>query len=161
MTLNWTPEPLDQALARQLRRDIRAHRRTRGRGGHRYVLKDLRELWVGRELGEVRYVLAQHHGDPVWQVWGWHLTDGWHLIDWSEALTVAQDIATNHSWPEPDPDLPEEPGTYVVAGWAPEDPDQQPSFTMRVRCSTKNTAIAVSEVLHKLGCTTEREVRGG
>lgn len=163
MSLTWTQESLDAKLVQHLRRDIRAHRRERGRGGHRYVFKDLKELHAGRtEPDLITYVVLTHHQDPAWLVFGWHEGHGWLLLGWHEQCEQARLAAESHVW-EPEEDSvasPGEPGIYVCAGWAYapfRDPEKPVAHTMRVHCRTKNAAIAIAEAFHKLGCETVRE----
>lgn len=156
MSLTWSQEPVDGKSAAHLRREVRARRREKGRGGHRYVFRDLKELHVVRRDGEVVYAVLTHHEDPMWQLWGWQDDKGWMLLDWYEKFPQATRAAERHVWPvEEQPPAPVSPGIYVLAGWAR--PNTATKYTMRVHCRSKTVAIAVAEAFHRVGAVTERE----
>lgn len=138
-------------LAQQLRRDIRARRRAFP-DGQRFVYKDLRELWSppGQD-----HVVLTHRTNPNWQHWARHYGHGWIPIGIYPERGDATAAAENHEWePEwPEPDL--EPGVYVLAGWPRENDDI--AFTVRTRCSSKNSAIAVADTLRSVGMITKHE----
>ena len=147
MSLEWVLHPPTSLLAQQLRRDIRARRRE-GPGGHRFVYGDLRLLWAAEH-----HVLLSHYADLSWQHWAHHSLDqGWlpigAYIEFEEAKAAAEFHEWEPEWPAPKVS----PGTYVLSGW-PRENDGDVIYTMRVRCHTKNTAIAVADWLRNLrGC---------
>jgi hypothetical protein len=160
MTVEWASEPLDGSLARALRRDIRARRRDKGRGGHRFRFADLKELRAGLDDGAAVCAVLTHNEDPVFQHWAHHPTDGWLLIDWYERSTFAMKAAQEFVWPVREADS-RPPGTYVLAGSKPTHPDQEVRFTMRVHCRSKNIAIAIAETFRSLGFVTQHEEVAG
>lgn len=135
-----------------MRRDIRARRRL-GPGGLRFVYGNLAELWATEP--DRQHVVLTHHGHPnAWQHWAHHPEKGWVPQRVHASKSSAQEAAEFHEWGaefEPAPD----PGTYVLAGW----PDEhgEVTYSMRVPCTCKNSAIAVADALHSIGMKTKRE----
>jgi hypothetical protein len=154
--LTWQLEPVNKAIAQLLRRDIRAHRREKGRGGHRFKYSDISEIYAAYTDGELAdHILVHHNDDPVWQDWCNHPEDGWILCDWYPSLQQAQQAAQIHSW-EPVEVTPEvdgrEPGIYVLAGWP-----GRTTTPIRVHCHSKNIAITIADILRGLGLMTSQE----
>lgn len=148
MGLTWTQHDPRSLLAQQMRRDIRARRRS-GPAGHRFIYKDLHILAAAEY-----HVILTHFDDQVWQHWAYHPEKGWVPLgaypDREDALAAAE----FHEWEVEYPALPLDPGIYVLAGW-PNGNGEVLSYTMRVPCRTKNTAIAVADSLRNLGMVTK------
>lgn len=100
-------------------------------------------------------MVLSHHTDTSWQHWAKHPEHGWMPIGIyparEEATASAEGYQWEPEWPEPDP----EPGVYVLAGWPREDDDV--SYTVRTRCASKNSAIAVADALRSVGMVTRHE----
>jgi hypothetical protein len=161
LSLTWISDP-NRAIAQYLRRDIRAHRREKGRDGHRFHYSEIKELHAGYPNppadGELPiHIVLTHHDDSTWQHWAHHHEKGWLLCTTSPTRAAAMELAESHTW-ELEEIPPPESGLYVLAGWP--HPDEELSFTMRVRCHSKNIAITVADVLRSLGCHTSQEVWG-
>ena len=163
MSLTWISDPTT-TVARHLRRDIRAHRREKGRGDHRFRYTDLKELHAGylhplgqEEEGPIHVVLT-HHEDPVWQHWARHPENGWMLCDWYSDKQQAMAAAEQHNW-EPVEEVPNgrEPGIYVLAGW-PKEINEPIDYTMSTHCTSKNVAITVADTYRAMGCVTSQEI---
>lgn len=146
--LPWKKQPLDGEVARSIRHDIRMHRRERGRAGHRFRYDDLQVLWAASN----KYAVLRHLSDPVWQFFYNHPTEGWKLISWHFTRREAQVAACQ---PIPEPKVKAQPvkeGIHVLAGWP------KKKKTMRVPCSSPETAGAVEAAFLHLGCEVKREL---
>jgi hypothetical protein len=72
----WFEHKKDGDLAKSIRRDLRLYRREKGKGGHRFVFKDLQEIWS--TAGDVpEHVLVTHYQDATWQHYWCHPERGW------------------------------------------------------------------------------------
>lgn len=151
MNILWTQEPVDGDLAKTLRRDIRMHRREKGRGGHRFRYDDLADLMVGGN-----HVAATHHEDKHWQHWWRDGDEGWKLQGSYTTLRSAQEAAAA-SVPirQLPPPLPANlsAGLYVRATW----PRQDRPRGIRVKCSTPRTAEVLTDIFTRLGYETKQE----
>lgn len=147
--LDWSKQPTDGPVSQAIRRDVRKHRRERGRGGHRFSLNYLKTVW---SASDGSHVVLNHVDDLIWQMWYRHPEQGWVLMDWLSTRREAQAAAETHQPELSDsrPDMP--PGIYVLAAWP-----GRPS-TMRVHCSSERTADDITEVFARLGCDTQREL---
>lgn len=154
--MRWEKQKNDSSLARAIRADIRAHRRERGRGGHRFRFSHLKGLW---SVGEIHAVL-NHKDDPAWQYYYNHPKQGWILVDWRMTRREAQALA----------ELPQEyqalyaeqavekssvPGWHVYAGWSPGE------YSMDVLCTTFDIACEVDAVFSEIGCVTRKDQIAG
>jgi hypothetical protein len=150
--ITWRKLPLDGDLARSIRKDVRTHRRERGRGGHRFSFSHLKSLY-GSDSG--LHAVCNHTDDSVWQFWYRHPEDGWVLVNWHDALREAKaaaELPMPDTGPKP---RPLAPGIHLLAGW---DHGEETEYTIRLCCSSEDTATAMTEVYQKLGCLVKREV---
>jgi len=145
--LEWHKQPIDSPVALAIRRDVREHRRERGRGGHRFSLNHVKSLW---SANDGRHVVLNHVDDPAWQMW--HRDNaGWSMVSWHQTRREAQAAAENDSAP---PEAKITSGIYVLAGSDPE------RMTIRTHCTSAATADDIEAVYVKLGFTTARETVG-
>lgn len=150
MSLSWEKHSLDGPFAVDLRRGIRARRREKGRGGHRFRYDDLKTLWGAKDRKGIHAVL-NHNEDKLWQYW-FKDEDGWKLQCWFKLMKDAQAEAEK---PRPKPAVVPskvEPGSYVHAAWMAPYRGRKP---MVIRCQSDSTAEVISELFQKLGCSTE------
>lgn len=149
---SWTQESTDGELAKFLRRDIRLHRREKGKGGHRYRYDDLTGLMVNANRD---HVAATHLEDKHWQHWWRDGNEGWKLQGSYTTLASAQEAAEAFT-PMRKPPLaprPASPGLYVRATW----PRQERPRGIRVKCSTPRTAEVLTDIFTRLGYETKQE----
>lgn len=144
--MEWTKQPVDASAAKKLRREIRMHRREKGRGGHGLTFNDIRALWMSGD----DHAIVSHNSDRSWQFWWRNPDRGWHLQSWHRLLGEAQEeslkpraiTATTR---------PRVPGNYVCAEWTT---PYSGSAPMMVRCSSEYTTKAICEIFESLCCTT-------
>lgn len=143
--LEWNKCPVDGDFAKRLRREIRMHRRERGRSGNRFSYSDLRALWSSGE----DHAILTHTDNNLWQYWWNNPEKGWFLQSWHRLLGDAKEEAER---PRPVDLAPSEitSGLYVRAFWP--DSDEKP---MMVKCSSPNTASQIKEIFETIGCVAE------
>lgn len=144
--LQWERKPVDGPFIKKFRREVRSHRREKGRGGHEFIHDDLRGLWTSGDS----YAVLNHNTDRSWQFWWRHPERGWFLQSWHKLLSEAKEEADKPRVF----DVVEKArvsGTYVCAEWL--DP-QWGSGPMMVRCSSDYTASEIASVFEALGCRT-------
>ena len=153
---DWSNQPLDGEVAHSIRHDVRAFRRERGRGGHRFRYTHLKTLWVS-----AAYAVLNHTDDQVWQLWYQDARQGWLLVDWCRTRREAQAVADANPIPKElvihGTDARDSMIT-VRAGWPdPQYPDLPPKvYTMKVGCATPYTAEQITAVFERIGCLTEK-----
>lgn len=144
--LQWNKHPVDGDFAKKLRREIRMHRRERGRSGNRFCYSELRVIWSSGD----DHAIITHKDNNLWQYWWKHPSKGWFLQSWHRLLSDAKEEAEQ---PRPLEMAPAKnsPGTYIYAYWD----SPYSGGPMMVRCSTDYTASQIREVFRSLGCSTE------
>lgn len=147
--IEWVKCDNDGDLARELRKNIRQHRREKGRAGHRFAFTFLKTLWVA---DDDHHAVLNHVDDTVWQMWYRHPVEGWVLISWHATRREAQAAAESSHPQLVVPKVRIHPGINVLAGW----PGRE--LNMRVACSSEYTADVIGEIFAKLGCGTRREL---
>jgi hypothetical protein len=144
--MEWVKQSVDGPAAKKLRREIRMHRREKGRAGHGFTFNDIRALWM---LGN-DHAIVSHNSDRSWQFWWRNPDRGWHLQSWHRLLSEAQEESRKPRAITAAA-KPRVPGTYVCAEWtAP----YSGSAPMMVRCSSEYTTKVISEIFESLCCTT-------
>lgn len=148
-SLSWVKAPTDGEVARAIRKNVRMHRREKGRGGHRFAQSFLKTLWVA---DDGRHAVLNHIDDLTWQMFYRHPESGWGLIHWYATRREAQASAESAH-----PDLVfQAPTIYSGINILAHFPDRK--NRMRVHCSSDYTATVIEETFMKLGCITRREV---
>lgn len=72
----WFNHKIDGELAQTIRRDLRLYRREKGRGGHKFLFKDLLSIY-STEGDNPAHVIVTHHDDSAWQHYWRHPERGW------------------------------------------------------------------------------------
>ena len=145
--MDWTKQSPNGPAAKKLRREIRMHRREKGRGGHGFSFDDIRALWM---LGD-DHAIVSHNSDRSWQFWWRNPGRGWYLQSWHRLLGEAQDEAKKPRAITPAPTKTRSPGNYVYAEWTAPYSGNDP---IMVRCSSDYTTAAIREVFESLCCIT-------
>lgn len=151
LALSWRKQPIDGALAQSIRRDVRKHRRERGRAGHRFSQPYLKTLWGSIDND---HAVLNHVDDLAWQMWFRDPRIGWWMVSWHLTRREAQAAAENV---RPAPLLEErapDPGLYVLAG------SSEDRLTIRTQCSSEYSAEQLEETYAGLGFITRRETIG-
>lgn len=145
--LQWERIPTNGDFMKKMRRELRIHRREKGRGGHEFVHDDVRTLWASGD----DYAILTHNSDRVWQFWWRHPEQGWALQSWHRLLADAKQEADKpRILALPSVKAPE-PGLYVCAVWQEPYSGNRP---LMVRCSSDYTATEVTDMFLALGCQT-------
>ncbi len=154
--LTWTRQPADGDFAKELRHDVRMHRREKGRSGHRFNYNRLKSLW---SVGGIHAVM-NHQDDPTWQFWHKDALSGWNLMSWHLTRREAQAAAE-----QPLPDLTPKPkdktyGLHVYAGWSGMDPFgfQRDWPSIVVPCSSEYTAGVIVKIFEDMGCEVKKDL---
>ena len=141
----WKKAKTDGELARSIQLSVRMHGREAGRGGHRYRLSHLKNLWHVDDI----HAVVNHTDDPSWQYWR-NTAKGWILVDWRMTRREAQALA---EFPLPVEEATEpaaqRPGWHVYAGF-------DLPYTMDVPCRSELIADEIEEVFQLLGCETSK-----
>jgi hypothetical protein len=144
--MEWVKQATDGASSKKLRREIRMHRREKGRAGHGFVFDDIRALWMSGDDNAI----VSHNSDRSWQLWWRNPSRGWHLQSWHRLLSEAQEEAQKPR-AIPVTEKARKPGNYVVAEWTNPYSGNAP---IMVRCSSDYTTKAITEVFESLCCIT-------
>lgn len=145
--LQWEKISADDPFVKRMRRELRMHRREKGRGGHEFMHDDIRAMWLSGD----DCVIVSHSTDRVWQFWWRHPEQSWALQSWHRLLAEAKAEADKPRIVSPPPQRGCDPGLYVCAEWLK---PYHGHGAMRVRCSSDYTASEISQVFQGLGCHT-------
>jgi hypothetical protein len=143
--LQWERIPADGLFIKKVRRELRMHRREKGRGGHEFIHDDIRVIWASGD----DHIILTHNADRAWQFWWRHPEQSWVLQSWHRLLAEARDEADRPRIVELPAPKKTDAGLYVCAEW------REPYFGERplmIRCSSQKTASEIASVFESLGC---------
>lgn len=159
----WFEQKTDSELSQAIRRDLRLYRREKGKGGHKFLFKDLLAICSDTDDSDrAEHAIVTHHQDPAWQHYWRHPERGWmqqKAYATRDEAAAAVEVFTPPKIhfktavrdPETGESKPSETATYVFAGV-----DGGPK-TMRVKVSSPWVEKQMAEVFARLGYETDRK----
>lgn len=153
MQQEWIELKVEDALPREIRRELRLYRREKGKRGHKYTFTDLLAVFAV-DSDPIEHVVVTHNADPAWQHYWRHETRGWMLqqsYDTQDEAYKAVAAFEPYEPPPPPPNSKLNAHKNTIVGSWPDKPN-----AIKVKASSPWTGEQLHAIFQRLGMTVQK-----